>query len=125
MTFMIPGMTSPLTWQTKLLLLGALFLAGVACGVKLTNALHDQGEVSDLKAAQERLEAVREFNGFLQSITDQSSKRLANSVVPRGTITIEKEVIKYVKDNDHPACVLDPDWVRIYNRSLLPKVPGT
>lgn len=113
----------PLTWQAKALLLVALFAVGVGCGMRLSSALYAEKRESALESQLGKLEAVREFDGLLQSLTNQSAARLENSVVPRGTITIEKEVIKYVKDNRHPACMLDPDWVRIYNRSLLPEVP--
>ena len=108
-----------LTWQTKLILLAALFLVGMFCGYRLSDALEARKREKVLEAQLTSYAAVREFDGVLQDITNQSSTRLANSVVPRGTITVEKEVIHYVQ-KPATACRLDADWVHVYNLSTDP-----
>lgn len=113
-----------LTWQTKAILLAVLFLSGMYCGYRVSDALEARKREQALDKQLQAYAAVREFDGILQNITDQSSDRLANSVVPRGTITVEKEVIRYVQ-KPATTCRLDADWVRIYNLSTDPSAAGT
>ncbi len=119
-----PGI-SAVTWQTKLILLLVLFFAGVACGYKLCSTFDDAEDKKEAEATTAAVVEVRKQDAALQGVADDSATRIEQSVIPQGTITVEKEVIRYVTDKTaNPVkCNLDADWVRIYNGSLLPEGP--
>jgi hypothetical protein len=107
------------------LLIGAAFIAAL-CYVS-----YDYGATSITKKWQaERISIDDKTKLALIKMNDKSAKlsdNLADAkavsnqvriVTKTETLEVEKEVIKYVTKYRDNVCVLDAEWLRVYNRSI-------
>lgn len=107
--------------QGKLLAGVAIAAVGFALGMSVGSwrmAAAENAEAQD-KLAQS--ESLREWDAALQGVSDSVAGELGKSVIPSGTIVVEKEVIKYVETHRNFDCKLDSEWVHAHDASTVPE----